>query len=93
MSTIRPIPSTKRYKSSAFDREFVVVPTTGKFEVWDIETGLSIPNVYTKKADAVAAIGNNFNLTAEQIEYNKTKGIFAPSSIAYSMEKALELQQ
>lgn len=93
MQPVRPIPNTKRYKSPAFNREFVVVKNDKVFEAWDVATGLSIPNVYTKKADAVAAIGNNFNLTAEQIEYNKTRGIFAPSSIAYSIEKALELQQ
>lgn len=91
MQPIRPIPGTKRYKSPAFDRDFVIVKNDKAFEVWDVVTGLSIPNTYMTQKEAIAAIENNFNLTPTQIEYNQTKGIFAPASIAYSIEKALNL--
>lgn len=87
---IRPIPDTKRYKSPAFDREFIVVKNDKVFEVWDIATGLSIPNTYATKKDAIVAIESNFNLTPAQIEYHHTKGIFAQASIAYSINKAIK---
>lgn len=56
----------------------------------DVETGLSIPNTYTTKKDTIVAIKSNFNLSSAQIEYSRTKGIFAPASIAYSIDKAIK---
>lgn len=95
---VREIPKgSKIVKNSAFpERSFAVTkvsepnPKYHTYEIWDVETGLGLPHPTLKNLkSAVGFVENNFNLTPSQIEYNRTKGIFAPDSIKHSVELAL----
>ena len=94
---VREIPAkAKIVRAPKIGRDFAVVkvpcpnPAYSRYEIWDVETGLGVPNnPYAKKLkDAVDLVRRDFGLTKSQIEYNTTKGIFSKSALWYSVNSA-----
>jgi hypothetical protein len=100
LGRVREIPpNAKTVNAPAFpERSFSVIkvpnpnPKYSHYEIWDSETGLGLGKDFSKLKEATSFVENNYNLNADQIVYNKTKGIFSPESIKYSVEQALKEQ-
>lgn len=84
------------YKAPAFPYiTFEIQKAEGKKEYYVIEssTQLRLPgnstskNSFKKVTDAADWINNNFGLTDQQIEYNRTEGTLSPKSIAWNLEQ------
>jgi len=88
--------NSQQYKTPAFPYiNFEISKVEGKKEYFVIEstTQLRLPgnstskNSFKKVTDAAEWINNNFGLTDQQVEHNKTKGMLSPGSLAWNFSK------